>query len=178
MPATRVRDYLLISLGCVLQALAMDLFLVPAQLAAGGVSGLAQIVNAFTGWPIGVMVALMNLPLFWVGWRYLGGRRFMARTVFTVVMYSVLMDVLALYLLWFRKIDSEFSESLAGVLGAIVYVSFFLSALPIGLYGGALSDHEGGIGQTIIGLDLNLFTFGLASTVLCVGWGLCKWARI
>ncbi len=86
--------------------------------------------------------------------------------------------VLALYLLWFRKIDSEFSESLAGVLGAIVYGSFFLSALTIGLYGGALSDHEGGIGQTIIGLDLNLFTFGLASTVLCVGWGLCKWARI
>ncbi len=85
--------------------------------------------------------------------------------------------VLALYLLWFRKIDSEFSESLAGVLGAIVYGSFFLSALTIGLYGGALSDHEGGIGQTIIGLDLNLFTFGLASTVLCVGWGLCKWAR-
>jgi uncharacterized membrane-anchored protein YitT (DUF2179 family) len=33
-----------------------------------------------------------------MGWRYLGGRRFMARTVFTVVAYSVLVDVLAIYL--------------------------------------------------------------------------------
>nr|MBP7691098.1 YitT family protein [Anaerolineales bacterium] len=120
MPATRVRDYLLISLGCVLQALAMDLFLVPAQLAAGGVSGLAQIVNAFTGWPIGVMVALMNLPLFWVGWRYLGGRRFMARTVFTVVMYSVLMDGLALYLPKTGLTGDPFLNALyGGVLGGL-----------------------------------------------------------
>lgn len=94
----RLRDYALITFGCVIQALAMDLFLIPAKLAAGGVSGLAQILNAFTGWPIGVMTFVLNLPLFYVGWRYLGGRRFMARTVFTVVVYSVLVDALALYL--------------------------------------------------------------------------------
>ncbi|MGQ0604599.1 MAG: YitT family protein [Anaerolineales bacterium] len=95
---TRLRDYALITLGCVIQALAMDLFLIPAKLAAGGVSGLAQIFNAFTGWPIGVMTFVLNLPLFYFGWRYLGGRRFIARTVFTVVAYSVLVDVLMLYL--------------------------------------------------------------------------------
>ncbi|MCX2979889.1 hypothetical protein EYC98_03315 [Halieaceae bacterium IMCC14734] len=85
--------------------------------------------------------------------------------------------LLALYLLWFRKVDSQFSENLAGVLGAIVYGSFFLSGLTIGLYGGALSDHEGGIGHTIIGLDLNVFTFGVATLALCAGWGLCRWGR-
>lgn len=94
----RLRDYALITIGCVIQALAMDLFLIPAQLAAGGVSGLAQIVNSLTGWPIGGMVIAMNLPLFYIGWRYLGGRRFMARTVYTVVAYSALVDGLALYL--------------------------------------------------------------------------------
>ena len=40
----RVRDYGLILIGALLQALAMDLFLVPGQLAAGGVSGAAQII--------------------------------------------------------------------------------------------------------------------------------------
>lgn len=116
----RLRDYALITLGCVIQALAMDLFLIPAQLAAGGVSGLAQIVNAFTGWPIGVMVALMNLPLFVLGWRHLGGRRFMARTVFTVGVYSALVDGLAVYLPRAGLTPDPFLNALyGGVLGGL-----------------------------------------------------------
>ncbi len=55
---SRLRDYTFIIIGCILQALAMDLFLVPGQLAAGGVSGAAQIINNFTGWPIGVMIII------------------------------------------------------------------------------------------------------------------------
>ena len=116
----RLRDYALITLGCVIQALAMDLFLIPAQLAAGGVSGLAQIVNAFTGWPIGVMVALMNLPLFVLGWRHLGGRRFMARTVFTGGVYSALGDGLAGYLPRAGLTPDPFLNALyGGVLGGL-----------------------------------------------------------
>ncbi len=76
----------------------MDLFLIPARLAAGGVSGAAQIVNSYTGWPIGLMVALLNLPLFALGWRHLGGRRFMVRTVVTVAAYSAMVDGLAPWL--------------------------------------------------------------------------------
>jgi uncharacterized membrane-anchored protein YitT (DUF2179 family) len=116
----RLRDYGVITLGCVIQALAMDLFLIPAQLAAGGISGLAQILNAYTGWPIGVMVALLNLPLFVIGWRYLGGRRFMARTIFTVVVYSALVDVLAVYLPKAGVTDDLFLNALyGGVLGGL-----------------------------------------------------------
>jgi len=85
--------------------------------------------------------------------------------------------LLALYFLWFRKLDSNFGENLAGGLGAIVYGSFFLSGLTMGFYGGALSDHEGGIGETVMGLDLNVFVFSLATIVLCAGWSLCKWSR-
>ena len=73
----------------------MVLFLVPGRLAAGGVSGAAQIVNRYTGWPIGVMVILANLPLFVLGLRYLGGRRFLARTVVAVLTYAILIDLLA-----------------------------------------------------------------------------------
>jgi uncharacterized membrane-anchored protein YitT (DUF2179 family) len=116
----RLRDYGLITLGCAIQALAMDLFLIPAQLAAGGVSGLAQIVNSFTGWPIGVMVTVMNLPLFYVGWRYLGGRRFMARTVATVVLYSAFVDLFALYLPQSGLTEDLFLNALyGGVLGGL-----------------------------------------------------------
>ncbi len=94
----RFRDYGFVALGVLLQALAMDLFLVPNLLSAGGITGLAQIVNFYTGWPIGVMIILANIPLFVLGWRYLGGHRFAVRTIITVVGYSALMDLLAPYL--------------------------------------------------------------------------------
>lgn len=92
------RDFLLIVLGALLQALALRLFLVPARLASGGVSGLAQIINFYTDWPIGLMVLLGNIPLFLLGWRYLGGKRFAARTAFAVVAYSLFTDITALFL--------------------------------------------------------------------------------
>jgi len=93
-----VRDYAYLTTGAVLLALSLDLFLVPAHLAGGGVSGLAQIINYYTGWPIGVMTLIFNVPLFALGWRFLGGARFAARTAFTTVMFSVLVDGLARYL--------------------------------------------------------------------------------
>lgn len=93
-----LRDFLLIAAGALIQALALRLFLVPAQLASGGVSGLSQIINYFTGWPIGVMVLVGNIPLFLIGWRYLGGPRFALRTAFAVVAYSFFVDGLVPFL--------------------------------------------------------------------------------
>ena len=93
-----LRDYVLITLGSLLQALALRMFLVPANLASGGVSGLAQMINYFTGWPLGVMIFIGNLPLFWLGWRYLGGARFMLRTVFAVFTISLFTDLPAPFL--------------------------------------------------------------------------------
>lgn len=88
-----LRDYLLILAGAALQAAALRAFLVPARLASGGVSGLSQIINSYTGWPIGLMVLVGNLPLFLMGWRYLGGPRFAARTAFAILAFSILVDV-------------------------------------------------------------------------------------
>ena len=92
----RLRDFFLVFLGALIQALSMVLFYVPGKLAAGGVSGAAQIVNRFTGWPIGVLYIAFNVPLLLLGWRYLGGRRFLARTVFAVLAYSIGIDALTL----------------------------------------------------------------------------------
>ena len=88
-----IRDYGLLVLGAVVQAASMDLFFIPGQIASGGVSGLAQVLNQHTGLPIGMMVLVMNVPLFVLGWRYLGGRRFLIRTILTVALYSVLVDL-------------------------------------------------------------------------------------
>jgi len=91
-------DYFFIFLGSAVQALAMRLFLIPGQLVSGGVSGAAQIINFFSGFPIGVMVMIGNLPLYLIGWRHLGGLKFALRTLFAVLAFSILTDALPLFL--------------------------------------------------------------------------------
>jgi len=93
-----LRDYAFITLGALLQAAAIRLFLVPAGLVNGGISGLSQIINHFTGIPIGMMILVGNLPLFLIGWRFLGGRRFAMRTAYAVVAISIFTDVLVFIL--------------------------------------------------------------------------------
>ncbi|OQY81862.1 MAG: hypothetical protein B6D40_10145, partial [Anaerolineae bacterium UTCFX3] len=92
----RLRDYSLIVVGSLIQAVALRIFLVPAKLASGGVSGIAQIIHHYTDWPIGVMVLIGNIPLFLLGWRFLGGRRFAVRTALAIVAYSLAVDLLLL----------------------------------------------------------------------------------
>ena len=89
-----ILDYFLILIAALIQALSLRLFFVPANLASGGVSGIAQLIHHFTGWPIGFMILLGNLPLFALGWRFLGGVRFALRTAFAIFLYSAFTDLL------------------------------------------------------------------------------------
>ena len=71
--AQKVKSYGIIALGAVLYALAFDWFVAPNQIAMGGVTGLAQIVNALLPMlPVGVLTIVINVPLFLAGWRLLG----------------------------------------------------------------------------------------------------------
>lgn len=97
-PQLNIKDLLWIITGALIQALAMRMFLIPARLASGGVSGLAQVINHFTGWPIGLMVLLGNLPLFILGWHYLGGPGFAFRTTLAVLSFAVFVDLSMLML--------------------------------------------------------------------------------
>jgi uncharacterized membrane-anchored protein YitT (DUF2179 family) len=89
-----LRDFILIGISSVIQAFSLRVFFVPANLASGGVSGISQLINHFTGWPIGMMVLIGNIPLFVLGWRFLGGRRFALRTAFAIITYSIFTDLL------------------------------------------------------------------------------------
>jgi uncharacterized membrane-anchored protein YitT (DUF2179 family) len=93
-----VGDYLLITVGAILQALAIRLFLVPGHLVNGGIGGLAQLINYYTGFPIGIMILIGNIPLLLLGWRHLGGRRFAIRTAYAVILISFFTDFLVLLL--------------------------------------------------------------------------------
>jgi len=89
-----IRDYLFIITSSLIQAVSLRLFFIPANLASGGVSGISQLINYFTGWPIGLMVLIGNVPLFLLGWRYLGGFKFAMRTAVAIVTCSLFTDVM------------------------------------------------------------------------------------
>jgi len=123
-----LKDFGLVILGTLIQAVALRIFFVPADLASGGVSGVAQLINHFTDWPIGMMVFLGNLPLFLLGWRYLGGRRFALRTATAILTLSFATDAL-LWLPFFPKegltndlvLNSLYGAVVAGVGYGLVY---------------------------------------------------------
>lgn len=113
-------DFFLIFLGAVIQAFALYIFLIPSKIPNGGISGMAQIISFYNGWPIGLMTLVGNIPLFVIGWRYLGGRRFAFRTVFTVVVFSVTADLIGKYLVIpFLTDDILLNTLYGGVIGGI-----------------------------------------------------------
>lgn len=114
-----VRDILIIMLGTLVQAVGLRIFLVPANLASGGVSGISQIINHFTGWPIGLMVFIGNVPLFLLGWRFLGGSKFAIRTAFAIITYSIFVDSL-LWLPFFPQNGLTDDLVLNSLYGAVV----------------------------------------------------------
>lgn len=82
------------------------------------------------------------------------------------------LGILSLYLLWVRIEAEIFNLNLATILGAIVYGAFFVSALSAPLYGGALSDPNGGVEHHVHAWDVNLVVFSGAFLSLLMGWGL------
>ncbi|MBW2408811.1 MAG: YitT family protein [Deltaproteobacteria bacterium] len=70
-------NLLLIFAGSVLCAVAIKGILVPKQFLAGGVTGLALLGHyVFPSLPIGFIYFLLNIPLFFVGWMFVGKRFF------------------------------------------------------------------------------------------------------
>ena len=93
--AQKVRSCGIITLGAVIYALAFDRFGAPNQIAMGGVTGLAQIVNALVPvLPVGVLSILVNVPLFLAGWRLLGGR-LLVSSLYAMAVSSLAIDVIA-----------------------------------------------------------------------------------
>ena len=130
-----VRDYILVIAGALLQAVGTLLFIIPGGLVSGGVFGLAQIIYYKFGIPVGIVTMLFNLPLFVLGWKYLGGFKFAIRTVLSIVISSVAIDILVnIESLHFSITQEPFLNTLFG--GVFVGVGLGLVYLGRGTSGG------------------------------------------
>jgi uncharacterized membrane-anchored protein YitT (DUF2179 family) len=93
--ADELVNWMQVILGSALTALAYNLFFIPNNIAPGGLSGLATELHALFGFHIGATIAVLNVPLFIIGWKIKGGR-FMLRTLASTLLLSLLIDYLKL----------------------------------------------------------------------------------
>lgn len=97
------RKYSIITLGCVLYAFGVTAFLEAGDLASGGATGIALIISHLinmsgaTGWNSGILVFIINVPMFILGWIYFG-KNFFFSTLYTVGLSSALMWLFSLLL--------------------------------------------------------------------------------
>ena len=87
-----VREYVGVLIGTAVVAAAFQMFLVPNQIAAGGISGLGIILFYLLRVPVGLTILLLNLPLFAIATK-LFGARFIVRGLFGAVALSVLIEL-------------------------------------------------------------------------------------
>ena len=91
----QLRAYAIITLGSLIFALAFDWFFAVNQVAMGGVTGLAQVINILTpGLSVGTLAFLLNIPLFLAGWKFIGFH-LLASSLFSMAVSSFAIDAIA-----------------------------------------------------------------------------------
>lgn len=117
-------SYFWITIGCIVYAIAFDWLFVPNQIGFGGITGIGQILNyCIPSLPIGVVVIVLNIPLFLLGWKFLGAH-LLVSSLYAMAASSVLMDIFA-EMFTFQPMDAMLASIFGGVLiGAALGVVF------------------------------------------------------
>ena len=80
MNKTVLIDILYTVIGSIIVGISYNLFLLPGQIAAGGISGLSTILNKMIGSDPAMIQFIFNIPIFIIGWFTLG-KSFSLKTV-------------------------------------------------------------------------------------------------
>ena len=88
---SKLSNALLIFVGCAIQGLAYAMFLIPHHFVPGGVSGIAIIINYFAGLPVGLLIMVLNIPIFLLGLKTMG-RRYVLNSLAGMVASSLFID--------------------------------------------------------------------------------------
>lgn len=151
--ATNIRnnwkDYFYITLGSLIVALAINIFLVPYKIEPGGVSGIATVIHYLSGGklPVGLTAFAFNIPLFIAGIKFIG-RKFALRTLTGIILLSLFIDTTA-------SITKDFAKD---YWSELEHLTFAPDLLLYSIFGGSLMGLGLGIvfksGATTGGSDL------------------------
>ncbi|WP_370733877.1 YitT family protein [Paenibacillus dakarensis] len=93
MPTTRsvqarlLRRGIFLTLGALLMAVGLEIFLVPNRIIDGGITGISIMVSSITDIPLGIFLTLFNLPFLFMGYKQIG-KTFALSTLFAVLVMS------------------------------------------------------------------------------------------
>lgn len=85
------KDYIYVIIGAAIIAIAFNVFLLPNQIASGGVSGISTILKGVFGWEPGLVQYAFNIPLFISGLIFLGAKFGIKSLVGTLVLPAVVL---------------------------------------------------------------------------------------
>jgi uncharacterized membrane-anchored protein YitT (DUF2179 family) len=77
-----------ITLGAILMATGLEIFLVPNKVIDGGVTGISIMLSHLTGLELGIFLFLLNLPFVYLGYKQMG-KTFAISTVYGIIVLSV-----------------------------------------------------------------------------------------
>ena len=111
-------------LGCLFIAIGIHVFMEPAHIAPGGVSGIGILLKYLWNLPVGLTTFLCNIPLLFFAWKLMG-KTFTLRTLQTIFISTILLDsIVTPYVPAFygdRLLSSIFSGLLSGAGLGIVF---------------------------------------------------------
>ena len=89
----KIKSYLAITIGAMIMASGIALFLLPNELSTGGFSGVSTIIYYLFRLPVGTTMLILNVPLLILAFFRIGKGLFF-RTIFGTVCLSLFIDVL------------------------------------------------------------------------------------
>lgn len=172
--AAEFAEYALVTISGLIGALAMNLFLIPSSIVSGGFAGIGIMSNTLFGLPVGMVTLALNIPLMFVAYYLLGGWRVIAKTVYLIIVFSVLTDLLGLYLPAEGITDNLLLNAIfAGVVGGISGGI----ALRVGATGGGTGT-LGRILQMKAGLPISTGSLLLDGTIIAASGLLYGWEAV
>lgn len=88
-----VKDYMLILIGTLISGYSFSAFFLPHDIAPGGVTGISTVLAEFVPLSVGVLSFIINVPLFFLGWKNVGWR-FAVRSFIAMGLMSLFIDIL------------------------------------------------------------------------------------
>lgn len=125
------KDVLLLLIGSFIYGVGTRAFMVPANIAPGGASGLALMANYLFGLPVGMLTLVLNVPLLILAWFYLS-RRFAVTTAIASTLCSLILDFVITPFLPVYSGDRLLSSLYGGVLVGIGMAFIFLTGTTTG----------------------------------------------
>ncbi len=101
-----IKTLFLIVLGTFFLAASFSIFFIPNEIAPGGVSGFATLLNALFGWRVGLVVLILNIPLFLGGWKK-HGIRFMLLSLISTILLSIFIETIKLPGKWIDVVKED-----------------------------------------------------------------------